>query len=99
IAAARKLLAEWPTPVFAAGREIGDALLFSATSIEKDFAWSPAHPVVEAYRAFKAMPYDAPTWDMAPVLYSVRPQEGYFKLSDPGTISVLDDGRTNFSAA
>jgi len=29
----------------------------------------------------------------------VHPNDGYFKLSEPGTISVLDDGRTQFTAA
>jgi inosine-uridine nucleoside N-ribohydrolase len=97
IPAARKLFAEWPTPIVVSGYEIGEALPFPAASIEKDFAWSPAHPVVDAYKASKPMPYDAPTWDMSAVLYGVRPQEGYFKLSDPGTITVLDDGRTKFT--
>lgn len=97
IAAAKKLFAEWPTPIVASGHEVGEALLFPASSIEQDFAWSPAHPVVDAYRAYKPMPYDAPTWDMAAVLYAVRPQEGYFKLSSSGTIGVLDDGRTKFT--
>lgn len=96
-AAARKLFAEWPTPIVATGDEIGASLLFPASSIEKDFAWSPAHPVVDAYRAYKPMPYDAPTSAMAALLYAIRPQEGYFKLSEPGTISVLDDGRTKFT--
>src|SRR5258706_4294479 len=86
IKAARKLFAEWPGPVVAIGAEIGQALLYPAASIDKDFAWSTApHPVVEAYRACKPMPYDAPTLDMAAVLYSVRPKGGYFKLSVPGT--------------
>jgi inosine-uridine nucleoside N-ribohydrolase len=97
IAAARKLFAEWTTPIVACGDEIGASLLFPASSIEKDFAWSPAHPVVDAYRAYKPMPYDAPTSAMAALLYAVRPQENYFKLSEPGTISVLDDGRTKFT--
>lgn len=97
IAAARKLFAEWPTPIVATGDEIGASLLFPASSIENDFTWSPAHPVVDAYRAYKPMPYDAPTWAMAALLYTVRPLEGYFKLSEPGTISVLDDGRTKFT--
>jgi inosine-uridine nucleoside N-ribohydrolase len=97
IPAAKKLFAEWPTPIVASGHEVGEALLFPAASIEKDFAWSPAHPVVDAYRAYKPMPYDAPTWDMTGVLYAVRPQEGYFKLSSPGGISVLEDGRTKFT--
>src|SRR5262249_19740846 len=97
IPAAKKLFAEWPTPIVASGYEVGKDLLYPASSIEKDFAWSQAHPIVDAYRAYKAMPYDAPTWDLTSVLYAVRPQEGYFKVSEPGTISVLDDGRTKFT--
>jgi purine nucleosidase len=99
IPAARKVFAEWPTPIVASGHEVGAALLYPAESIEKDFAWSAAHPVADAYRAYKSMPYDAPTWAMTAVLYAARPQEGYFKLSDPGTIRVLDDGRVKFSAS
>jgi hypothetical protein len=99
IPAARKLLAEWPTPIVAAGYEVGEALPFPGVSIEKDFAWSTAHPVVDAYRAYRAMPYEASTWALAAVLYAVRPQEGYFKLSGPGTIGVLGDGRSRFVAS
>lgn len=99
VPAARKLLAEWPTPIIAAGEEVGATLPFPATSIEKDFAWSPAHPVADAYRAYQPMPYDAPTTAMAAVLQAIRPQETYFKLSEPGTISVLEDGRTKFMPA
>lgn len=97
IAAARRLFAEWPAPIVMVGTEVGDALPYPAASIEKDFAWSPAHPVVEAYRAFRPMPYDAPAPALAAVLYAVQPDEGYFTLSGPGTISVLDDGRTRFA--
>lgn len=97
VAAARRLFAEWPTPIVMVGTEVGEALAYPAASIEKDFAWSPAHPVVEAYRAFKPMPYDAPAPALAAVLYAVQPDEGYFTLSEPGTISVLDDGRTRFA--
>lgn len=99
IPAAKKVFAEWPTPIVASGVEVGADLLFPGASIEKDFAWSPAHPVAEAYRAYKTMPYDAPAFDMTAVLYAVRPKEGYFKLSDPGTIQVSDDGRTTFTAS
>jgi Inosine-uridine preferring nucleoside hydrolase len=99
MAATRKVLAEWPTPIIMSGTEIGEAVLFPAASIDRDFAWSSAHPIVDAYRSFKAMPYDAPSWAMTAVLHAIRPQEGYFKLSDPGTITVLDDGRTKFTAS
>lgn len=97
IPAARKLFAEWPTPIVMAGRELGQSVLFPASSVEKDFAWSPAHPVVDAYRANQPMPYDAPTQTMAAVLYAGRPKDGYFKLSDAGNVTVLDDGRVKFT--
>jgi len=53
-----------------------------------DFGWSPAHPVADMYRAFKPMPYDAPAPALAALLYAVHPDDGYFTLSDPGTIAV-----------
>jgi inosine-uridine nucleoside N-ribohydrolase len=96
IASARRLLAEWPTPIVAAGAEVGAALQFPAASLEKEFSWSPNHPVVDAYRAYHTLPYDAPSGAMAAGLYAVRPDAGYFKLSGPGAIQVLDDGRTRF---
>jgi len=99
VSAARKLFAEWPTPIVAVGAEVGGALPYPGASIEKDFAWAPGHPVVEAYRAAKPMPYDAPSTALAAVLQAVHPDDGYFTLSAPGTIEVLDDGRTRFAAA
>jgi hypothetical protein len=97
VAAAKRLFAEWPTPIVAVGSEVGDALPYPGASIEKDFAWSPAHPVVDAYHAYKPMPYDAPAPALAAVLQAALPDEKYFTLSEPGTISVLDDGRTRFA--
>jgi len=99
IASARTLFAEWPTPLVAVGAEVGAALPFPGASIETDFGWSQAHPIVDAYRGFKPMPYDAPATALAALLQAVHPNDGYFKLSEPGTISVLDDGRTQFTAA
>jgi hypothetical protein len=99
IAAARKLFAEWPTPIVAVGSEVGAALPYPAASVEKDFAWSPAHPIVDAYRALKPTPADAPAAALAATLHAVHPDAGHFKLSEPGTISVLEDGRTRFTPA
>lgn len=99
IPAAKELFAEWPTPIIASGFEVGNALLYPASSIKNDFSWTEAHPLVDAYRAFQTMPYDTPTWDLTSVLYAVRPKENYFKLSEPGRISVADDGRTIFIPA
>lgn len=99
IPAAREVFAEWPTPIVAAGFEVGAALEFPGASIDKQFAQAvPDNPVADAYRAYKPMPYDAPSWAIAAALYAARPQEGYFKVSDPGTIRVDDQGRTSFTA-
>jgi inosine-uridine nucleoside N-ribohydrolase len=99
IAAASKLFAEWPTPIVAVGPDIGRQLPYPVSSIENNFGWTPSHPVVDAYRAFQPMPYDSPATALAAALYAVRPDEGYFRLSQPGTITVFDDGRTKFTAA
>ena len=99
IPAARRVFAEWPTPIVASGYEIGAGLDFPGASIDKEFSAVPDNPVADAYRAWRTMPYDAPSWAMAASLYAVRPNEGYFKLSGPGTIHVHDDRRTSFTAS
>ena len=99
IPAAKRLFAEWPTPVAITPAELGDALPFPASAIDRDFAWSDAHPLLAAYRAFRPMPYDAPALAMAAALYAVRPQENYFQLSDPGTVTATADGRIRLAPA
>ncbi|MBL8174191.1 MAG: nucleoside hydrolase [Bryobacterales bacterium] len=98
IAAAKKVFAEWPTPVVCSGWEVGAALLYPAVSIENDFRHEANHPIADGYRAYKAMPYDRPTWDLTSVLYAVRPERGYFSLSEPGKIHVDDEGKTRFES-
>ena len=99
VAGFRKLLADWPGPIVMAGAELSDALPFPGASVDTGFTWAPNHPVVDAYRAFKPMPYDAPSRALAATLHAASPAERYFDLSEPGTITVLDDGRTRFTAS
>jgi inosine-uridine nucleoside N-ribohydrolase len=96
VPSAVKLFHDWPTPIVVSGFEIGIALPFPAERIEHDFAYVQDHPVAEAYRSYMKMPYDRPTWDLTAVLYAVRPDERYFALSPPGTITVLPDGSSRF---
>lgn len=98
IPAAQKLYANWPTPIVFSGFEIGLAMEFPASRIESDFNYIAKHPVVEAYRAYKKMPYDRPTWDLTSVLYAVRPHHSYFSLSPAGHVTVDDKGHTIFTA-
>jgi purine nucleosidase len=100
IRAFKKLLAQWPTPIFFSGNEVGAALEFPGLSLDKNAPGFVAdQPVGDAYRANQPMPYNAPSWAMAAALYAGRPKEGYFKLSPPGEVSVDEQGRTSFVAA
>jgi len=99
VAAARKVYAEWPTAIVASGFEIGLAIKFPATSIERDFNYVEHHPLREAYEHYMKMPYDRETWDLTSVLYAVRPDRGYFDLSEPGVITVNDAKLTRFTPA
>ena len=94
IPASQKVFAEWPTPIVTSGFEIGLAVLYPAHAIMNYFKYVENHPVVDAYRAYKKMPYDRPTWDLTAVLYAVRPNGGFFTLSKKGTISVDEKGKT-----
>jgi inosine-uridine nucleoside N-ribohydrolase len=97
IPSAQKLLRDWPTPIVTSGFEIGNSMLFPASSIARDF---PAnHPVAEAYRNYQKFPYDRPTWDITAALYAVRPNDGYFSLSEPGTIQADEKGVTTLIAS
>lgn len=96
VASARKVFAEWPTPLVASGWEVGDAIHYPGSSIERDFGYVEHHPIADAYRSYARMPYDRPTWDLTSVLYGVRPDGGYFELLGPGTVVVQEDGITTF---
>jgi len=100
IAAARKVFAEWPTPIYSVSAEVGAAIPFPGASLDKEFmSVNPDHPLIAAYRALKPKPSDVPAPAMIATLYAARPKEGYFKVSDPGTITVQDDGHLAFAAS
>ncbi|MBY0506511.1 MAG: hypothetical protein K2X03_21510 [Bryobacteraceae bacterium] len=86
--ALRKVITEWPSPIVV----VPDGGNFPGAAIEKDFAWSKAHPVVDAYRAARPMPYDAPAAALAAVLAAVRPESGLFQYSPAGALSISEKG-------
>ncbi len=96
IPAARKYIAEWPTPIVASPYELGDAILYPASSIENDFQWLQPNPLVEGYKAYLQMPYDRQTWDLTSLLYVVERDKKFFNSSGPGTIVINDEGTVNF---
>lgn len=98
IPSAKKVVAQWPTPVVFSGFEIGIAARFPAISIERDFGYVEHHPLAEAYRLYMPPPHNRPTWDLTSVLYAVYPDRGFFDLSAPGRVTVEEDGFTRFEA-
>lgn len=97
IPAAKRFIHECPVPIYFTGYEIGLAILHPVRSILQDYAWTLHHPVVEGYKRYMDMPYDRPTWDLTAVLYSVRPDRGYFNVTQAGKVLVDDQGLTHFT--
>jgi purine nucleosidase len=93
---ARKLAQDWPTPIIYSGFEIGLAITYPADSILRDYNYVAHHPLAEAYCLFMPPPHNRPTWDLTSVLQVVRPDRGYFSLSDPGRVVVSEKGETRF---
>lgn len=96
VPSAKKLSAEWPTPIGYSGFEIGLAVTYPAESILRDFRYVAHHPLSEAYTLYMPPPHERPCWDLTSVLYAIRPNDHYFEMSPPGQVQVTDEGVTNF---
>ncbi len=99
VSSARKLAEQWPTPMVYSGFEIGIALPYPATSIERDYGYVPHHPLAEAYVRRNPPPHNRPTWDLTSVLDAVLGDRKYFEYSPPGRVTVDLDGSTRFEEA
>jgi len=93
---AKKLIANWPTPIVFSGFEIGDMIQYPSASIQNDYDYVQFHPLKEAYHHYRGLENSQPTFDLTSVLYAVRPDRGYFDLSEPGTVVLDENGRTSF---
>ena len=98
IPAAKKIAADWPSPVIWSGYEIGIAAAYPWRSIVEDYNYVEHHLIKDSYLAYApGQPHDRPTWDLTAVLYAVYPDRDYFTLSPKGHVKVDDEGRTDFS--
>ena len=96
IPSCRKLVNDWPAPVVFSGFEIGIALPYPATSIDRDYGYVPHHPLAEAYIHYIPPPHNRPTWDLTAVLFAVLGDRGYFDVSTRGKATVGNDGSCRF---
>ncbi len=96
VKSAQTLAERWPTAMVYSGFEIGIALPYPATSIERDYRYVPHHPLAEAYITRNPPPHNRPTWDLTSVLVAVLGDRGYFDLSPNGKATIGQDGSTRF---
>lgn len=97
IPAAKRIAADWPTPVIWSGYEIGIAAAYPWHSIVEDFNYVEHHLIKDSYLAYvPEQPHDRPTWDLTAALQAIYPDRGYFDLSPTGHVHVDDEGRTDF---
>ncbi len=64
IPAAQKMIEKWPTEIVFSGFEIGETVMYPSVSVQKDFEYVPAHPIKEAYRFYRGIENEQPTFDM-----------------------------------
>ena len=95
--AAKSLFKNWPTPIVFSGFEIGLQVTFPYQAIQKDFKWTANNPVVDAYNLYVGKAEDHPNWDSTAVLYAIRPDRGYFELSQPGDVTLGPKHSTVFT--
>jgi purine nucleosidase len=96
IPSCQTLATQCEVPMIWSGFEVGLALPYPHTSILRDYRYAKHHPLAEAYIAYEPPPHNRPTWDLTSVLYAVRPDHGYFDVSEPGTVVVADTSLTTF---
>ena len=82
--AARKLFAEWPTPIIAVKPT---QVRFPA---DLSFEWADSHPVGDALSSSGS---DFSTAGLAAALYAVRSDEASFELSSGGELEIDENGR------
>ncbi|TWU55859.1 nucleoside hydrolase [Rubripirellula reticaptiva] len=95
----QRFVQQWPNeiPVVWSDFNIGIRAAYPRKSIARDFGYTKHHVIRESYLLYCGPEHDRPTWDLTSVLYAVRPNDGYFGLSPAGSVSVADDGFTEFT--
>ena len=98
IVAARKVFAEWPTPIVTSPFELGERVRFPHNKVGDIAAGRQPNPVAEAYRFYQGPNYDACSWDPTALIFAVEGENpNFYTLSPAGTIEVDAAGITRFA--
>ena len=93
IASARYIVDNWPGEIVFSPFELGIQVNYPGAVIEGSF--SDPEPLTDAYKAYLPMPYDRPCWDPTALIWAVE-GESFFTVSEPGTVSISEEGVTTF---
>ncbi|MBP3694750.1 MAG: nucleoside hydrolase [Thermoguttaceae bacterium] len=103
--AAKKLVAEWPGKIVFSGYETGDAIRLSVCGLQNDLLQPSPNLLWDSYCEWckacgmKRPDHPRPSWDLTSCFFVLRPEKEreYYSLTPPGTVTVLEDGRTRFT--
>lgn len=103
--AARKVAEEWPGEIVFSGYETGEAIRLSVCGLQNDLLKPSSNLLWDSYVSWckmcgmKKPNHPRPSWDLTSVLFVLRPEaeRGYYSLTEKGTVTVLEDGRTRFT--
>jgi hypothetical protein len=96
IPAARQAVRLCPVPVVFSGFEVGINVRFPRDAVKDGMSGLPFHPVKMAYELFRGAEHDRPLWDLTSLLYAVFPDQDWFDLSEPGTVTIQASGHPQF---
>ena len=88
-----------PVSLIASGYEVGCAVKYPHESILSDFGDPNLNPLTVAYMHYQPMPYDRETWDLTSVFDALDEDRTVFQRSEPGRITLREDGATIFTPA
>lgn len=99
VPAFKKVVEEWPGPIYLSGYEIGEKVFSRSEFLEKNLL--PTNPVWQGYAAYfkndeSKKPWDRPSWDQTAMLVAIDPATHPFALSEPVRINVSPEGKTTF---
>ncbi len=93
VAALRTVTAEWPSPIVF----VGASPPLAGQKILEALAWGEKHPVRDGILAGGGFDGELPGRDVLAVMAAANLERPGFKTTAPGTVRVLDDGRTEFA--
>ena len=97
--AMRKLMDDWPTEMIISDFLVGQLVPVIWNRLKTRL--SANNPLLLGYRRYydhgKGDPMgNRPSWDQTSMLYALEPEAGHFGLSDPGEVTIMDDGVSIF---